>query len=442
VEDGAGAEGHRRFDSVRCARHAWRERLDIKLSRKMMGTNRRVVITGMGAICALGHDARSVWAAMREGRSAIAPLTGFDEPTLRVRVAAQVRDYEPLAHFDEKKLLLLDRVSQFALIAAREAASQSGLEFRDSGIGARTACIIGTGTGGEQTNDESSRRLYREGNPRLHPLTIVRRMVSAPASQVSIEFGATGPAFSVSSACASANHALAQALALVRSGVVDVALAGGSEACITLGVLRAWEAMRVLADDTCRPFCRQRRGLVLAEGAGMFVLEDFDHARARGAQILAEFAGAGMSADAGDIVLPSEPGAASAIRSALDDAGLNAGEVDYINAHGTGTPANDPTETRAIRKVFDKHADALAVSSTKSVHGHALGAAGAIELIAAIGALRENVIPPTANFLDPDPECDLDVVPNVAREREVRAALSNAFAFGGLNAVVALKRAP
>src|SRR5690242_304555 len=403
--------------------------------------DRRVVITGIGAICALGHDARTVWQGMREGRSAIAPLAGFETQDMRVKVAAQVRDFDPTAHFDSKKLILLDRVSQFALVAAREAVAQSGLDFAQGDLRQRSACVIGTGTGGEETNDEGSRRLYREGNPRLHPLSIVRRMMSAPASQVSIEFGITGPSFVTSSACASANHAFAQALALVRSGVCDVALAGGTEACITLGVLRAWEAMRVLADDTCRPFCKQRRGLVLAEGAGMFVLEDFDHARARGAEILAEFAGAGMSADAGDIVLPSETGAASAIRTALNDAQLNASDVDYINAHGTGTPANDPTETRAIRKVFGDYADSLAVSSTKSMHGHALGAAGAIELIAAVGALRDQVLPPTANFLDPDPECDLDYVPNVARERDVRVALSNAFAFGGLNAVVALKRA-
>ncbi|MEO6967287.1 MAG: beta-ketoacyl-[acyl-carrier-protein] synthase family protein [Rhodanobacteraceae bacterium] len=403
--------------------------------------NRRVVITGMGAICALGHDARQVWAGMRDGRSAIGPLIGFDGQDMRVRVAAQVRDYDPIEYFDEKKLLLLDRVSQFALIAAREAVAQSGLDFDSGDLRQRTACVIGTGAGGEQTNDEASRRLYKEDNPRLHPLSIVRRMMNAPASQVSIEFGVTGPTFAVSSACASANHAFAQAFALVRSGAVDAALAGGTEACITLGVLRAWEAMRVLADDTCRPFCKQRRGLVLGEGAGMFVLEDFDHARARGAEILAEFAGAGMSADAVDIVMPSDLGAARAIRSALDDAQLNTSEIDYINAHGTGTPANDPTETRAIRKVFDEHADSLAVSSTKSVHGHALGAAGALELIAVLGALREGVLPPTANFVDPDPQCDLDYVPNVARERDVRAVLSNAFAFGGLNAVVALRRA-
>ncbi|MGA9341251.1 MAG: beta-ketoacyl-[acyl-carrier-protein] synthase family protein [Rhodanobacteraceae bacterium] len=404
--------------------------------------NRRVVVTGMGTISALGHDASNGWRAMREGASAISALRGFDDHDMRVRIAAQVRDFNPTAHFEGKRLLLLDRVSQFALVAAREAVAQSGLDFRADGLGQRSACIIGTGTGGEQTNDEASRRLYAEANPRLHPLSIIRRMVNAPAAQLSIEFGVAGPTFAVSSACASANHALAQAFSLVRSGTVDAALAGGTEACLTLGVLRAWEAMRVLADDTCRPFCKQRRGLVLGEGAGVFVLEEFDHARARGADILAEFAGAGMSADAGDIVMPSVDGAARAMQAALDDARLDAIQVDYINAHGTGTPANDPTETKAIRQVFGVHADRLAVSSTKSMHGHALGAAGALELVAVLGALRDSIVPPTANFLDADPECDLDYVPNDARDQNVRAALSNAFAFGGLNAVLLFKRAP
>lgn len=404
--------------------------------------NRRVVITGVGAICALGPDARSVWSGMREGHSAIAPLAGFDDQDMRVKIAAQVRDFDPAAHFDSKKLILLDRVSQFALVAAREAVAQSGLDFSHGDLRQRGACVIGTGTGGEITSEECSKRLYGEGNPRLHPLSIVRRMMSAPASQVSIEFGITGPSFAVSSACASANHAFAQAFSMVRAGVADVALAGGTEACLTLGVLRAWEAMRVLSDDTCRPFCRQRRGLVLGEGAGMLVLEDFDHARERGAEILAEFAGAGMSADAGDIVLPSDVGAARAISAALRDAQLDPADIDYINAHGTATPANDPTETRAIHMALGEHAKGVAISSTKSVHGHALGAAGALEIVAALGALREAVIPPTANFIDPDPECDLDYVPNTAREMPVRAVLSNAFAFGGLNAVVALKRAP
>ena len=233
---------------------------------------------------------------------------------------------------------------------------------------------------------------------------------------------------------------MSQAFEMVRSGKVDCAVTGGSEACITVPTVKAWEAVRVTADDTCRPFCKQRRGMVLGEGAGIFVLEELEHARKRGATILAEFAGSGMSADAGDIVLPSEAGAAKALSNALADAQLNVSDIGYINAHGTGTPANDPTESKAIRQVFGAHADALAVSSTKSMHGHALGAAGAIELVAAVGALRDGVIPPTANFIDPDPACDLDYVPNTARQKKIDAVLSNSFAFGGLNAVVALKR--
>jgi nodulation protein E len=402
----------------------------------------RVVITGMGAVTPLGHTAAATWSAMREGRPAIGPITTLPRESLRFGIAAEVQGFDPLQHFDEKRLVLLDRVSQFALVAAREAVAQSGIDFAADGIGENTAVVIGSGVGGEQTHDAASRRLYAENNPRLHPLTIVRLMANAPASQVSIEYGLTGPAFATVSACSSANHALTQAFHMVRSGVADAALAGGSEACITLGVIKAWEAMRVMADDTCRPFCKQRRGMVLGEGAGIFVLETLERARARGANILAEFAGAGMSADAGDIVFPSEAGAAKAIARALADGGLAPDDIDYINAHGTATPANDPTETKAIRRVFGAHADALAVSSTKSMHAHALGAAGALELVAAIGALRDGVVPPTANFLDADPECDLDYVPNTAREKNVRAALSNSFAFGGLNAVIALRRTP
>ena len=401
----------------------------------------RVVITGMGAVTPLGHTAAATWSAMREGRVAIGPITSMSRDGLRFGIAAEVQGFDPLAHFDEKKLILFDRVSQFALVAAREAIAQSGIDFSADDLGENTAVVIGTGIGGEQTHDEASRRLYGENNPRTHPLTIVRLMANAPACQISIEHKLTGPAFATSSACASANHALAQAFHMVRSGVADAAVAGGTEACITLGVIKAWEAMRVMADDTCRPFSKQRHGMVLGEGAGVFVLETLERARQRGATILAEFIGAGMSADAGDIVLPSEAGMAKAIQRALADGALGTAEVDYINAHGTGTPGNDPTESKAIRRVFGAHADGLAVSSTKSMHAHALGAAGAIELVAVIGALRDGVIAPTANFIDADPECDLDVVPNAAREKPVRAALSNSFAFGGLNAVLAVRRA-
>ncbi len=400
---------------------------------------RRVVITGMGAICALGHDADSTWTAMREGRGAIGPICNIPTDLLNIRIAAEVRGFDPAAHFEHKRLPLLDRVSQFALVAAREAVAQSGLDFRSDNLGDRTACIVGSGIGGENSHNEQSQRFFGDRNPRVHPLTILRVMSNAPACHVGIEFGLRGPAFAVASACASANHAMSQAFDMVRSGKVDFALTGGTEACVTEPSMKAWEAMRVTADDTCRPFCKQRRGMVLGEGAGIFVLEEYEHARQRGATILAEFAGSGATADAIDMVFPSEVTVARAMQIALKDAGLAAADIDYINAHGTGTPANDPTESKAIRRVFGAQADKLAVSSTKSLHGHALGAAGAIELVAAIGALREGVVPPTANFIDPDPECDLDYVPNVAREMPVRAALSNSFAFGGLNAVIALR---
>ncbi|NUS39966.1 MAG: beta-ketoacyl-[acyl-carrier-protein] synthase family protein [Lysobacter sp.] len=403
-------------------------------------TPRRVAITGMGAVSALGFGAPALWQAMVEGRSGIAPLVlPPGEKNIRMRVVAALRDYDPAAHFSAGELTLLDRVSQFALLAADEAIAHAGLQF-DGGLGDRTAVVVATGIGGETSRDEQCRRIYREGADRAHPMTILRVMPSAPASQIGMKHKLRGPTFAVSSACASANHAFAQAALLVRHGMADVAIAGGAEACLSVSGIRAWDAMRVVADDTCRPFSAQRRGLVLGEGAGMFVLESLEHARARGATVLAELAGFGCNADAGDIVAPSAEGAAGAMQLALRDAGLEPGDVDYINAHGTGTPLNDPTETRAIRQVFGAHADALAVSSTKAVHGHALGAAGALELVAAIGALREQIAPPTGNFTTPDPACDLDYVPNAARAMTVRAVLSNSFAFGGLNAVLALAR--
>ncbi len=400
----------------------------------------RIVITGMGAISACGMGADALWTAMRDARSGIAPLVPPEDATFRMKVAAQAGEFDPARHFDATRLGLLDRTAQMTLVAAREAVAQSGIDFTAGNLAGRTATVIGTGVGGELARDEQCRKVYRDNSSRVHPLSIVRMMPNAPASHVSMEFGVTGPAFGVVSACASSNHAIIQAALMMRAGLADAALVGGTEACMSLPGIRAWEAMRVVADDTCRPFCKQRRGLVLGEGAGMFVLETLERARARGANILAELAGCGMSADAGDIVAPSVDGMASAIRAAMDDAGLAPGQVAYINAHGTATPANDPTESKAIRAVFGEHADRVAVSSTKGVHGHALGAAGALELVAAIGAIHENVVPPTANFLDPDPECDLDYVPNTARELRVDAALSNSFAFGGLNAVLALRR--
>ncbi len=399
-----------------------------------------VAITGMGAISAFGEGAGRLWEALREGRSGIRALRHDRAAELRVRVAAQVpEDFDPGMHFSERMMPMLDRTSQFALYAANEAIAQSGIDFAAGDLGLRTGVVVGTGVGGETTQDEQSRRLYADNIPRVHPLTIVRLMTNAPASQISIAHGLRGPAFAVSSACASTNHALAQAALMIRAGLVDVVIAGGSEACLTYGAMRAWEAMRVLADDTCRPFSAHRRGLVLGEGAGIFVLESMAHARARGATILAELAGVGMSADAGDIVSPDPAGSARAMAAALADAGLPPERIDYINAHGTGTPANDPVETTAIHRTFGAHAPRLAVSSTKSMHGHALGASGALELVAVLGAIRDSVVPPTANLDVADPACDLDYVPNLPRPMQVRAALSNSFAFGGLNAVLAIR---
>ncbi|MGQ0675817.1 MAG: beta-ketoacyl-[acyl-carrier-protein] synthase family protein [Rhodospirillales bacterium] len=402
----------------------------------------RVAITGLGCIAAPGNDVPTFWAALREGRGAIGPVAGVPHDRLNIRVAAEVKGFDPALHFDEKRLMLLDRFSQFALVAARQAVKQAGLDFRN-GLGRETAAIVGTGAGGMNTLENAYARLHgaNGGSSRQIPLTIPRLMASAASSHVTMEFGITGPSFAVSSACSSANHAIGEAFWMVKTGRARAAVAGGTEACVTFGTMKAWEALRVMAPDTCRPFSGGRKGMVLGEGAAAVVLERLDEAKARGAEILAELAGFGMTADAGDIVQPSEQGAADAMDFALKDGGLNPGDIGYINAHGTGTQANDATETRAIKRVFGAHAAKVMVSSTKSMHGHTLGAAGAVELAATIMALKEGVVPPTANYQRPDPACDLDYVPNAARQARVGAALSNSFAFGGLNAVLALKRA-
>ncbi|MEP7184789.1 MAG: beta-ketoacyl-[acyl-carrier-protein] synthase family protein [Rhodanobacter sp.] len=402
--------------------------------------SRSIAITGMGAISPFGEGAETLWQALRTGSTGIRPLRHERAAELRVRVAGQVPEsFDPTAHFSERLLPMLDRTSQFALFAANEAITQSGLDFKTGSLAQRTGVVVGTGVGGETTQDEQSRRLYADNATRVHPLSIIRLMTNAPASQISIAHGLRGPSFAVASACASTHHSIAQAAMMIRTGLIDVAITGGSEACLTYGALRAWEAMRVLADDCCRPFSANRRGLVLAEGAGIFVLESMSHARQRGATILGELAGFGMTADAGDIVAPDSRGAAAAMVQAMIDAGLAPQDVDYINAHGTGTVANDATETAAIHAAFGTHATRLAISSTKSMHGHALGASGALELVAVLGAMRDSMVAPTANLDQADPACDLDYVPNTARAMSVRTALSNSFAFGGLNAVLAIR---
>lgn len=399
--------------------------------------NQPVAITGLGCISSLGGNVADSWAALALGKSAIGSLTGFEGTDLKVASAAQVQDYSPEAHFQPARLGLLDRHSQFALIAAREAVEDAGLEPENL---ADSAAVIGTGCGGKETDEITYQKLYQEQKSRVHPFTIPRGMPSAASSQVSMELGIRGPSFTLSSACASSNHALAQAVLMIRSGMVDLAIAGGADAPFTYGLLKSWEALRVLSPDTCRPFSADRRGLVLGEGAGLVVLESLEHARQRGASIHALISGIGMSADASHITDPSSEGAARAMQAALDDADLAPQDVAYINAHGTGTQQNDPSETAAIRQVFGGHAERLLVTSTKSMHGHALGASGAIELIATVRSLQEGLIPPTANFTTPGEGCDLNYAPNSPLEMKYNHALSNSFAFGGLNAVLAVSR--
>lgn len=401
---------------------------------------RRVAITGAGTINALGHDVPSTLRAMREGRCGIGPLDLRDAERLAIRIGGQVRGYDEAAHFSRQQLSLFDRFTQFAVLAAREAVGQSGLGFEGE-LGLRSGILLGTSGGGLNTVDDSYRTVFEEGKNRVHPFTVPRLMANAAGSAVSAEHGLRGPALTVSTACASSNHAMGLAFQMIRGGMADVMLAGGAEAMLCFGGLKAWEGLRVMSPDGCRPFSATRNGMVEAEGAAVFVFEEWEHARARGTEILAEVAGFGMTADAGDIVLPSAEGAARAMQACLADAGLGSEEVAYVNAHGTGTAANDRTECAALAMVFGNRAGEIMVSSTKAMHGHVMGATGAVELLACLLALREGVVPPTIGYERPDPDCPLDVVPNVAREAKVQACLSNAFAFGGLNAVLALRAA-
>jgi nodulation protein E len=400
---------------------------------------RRVAITGVGAISALGRNAGEFAESLRQGRSGIAPIQSAGCSELRFPNGAEVPEYSHRPYFEDRRADFMDRFAQFAVIAAREAVASAGVEWTPA-LRESAAIVTGSCVGGQNAQDAGFTEVYKLGRNRVHPLTIPRTMANAGASHISMEFGITGPSFTISTACSSAGHAIGQALWMVRTGAADLAITGGSEAPFSFGILKAWEAMRVVSPETCRPFSKDRRGMILGEGAAMFVLEPLDAALARGARIHAEIVGIGMSADACHITQPSVDGAARAMRAALRDAGLAPEQIGYINGHGTATQANDIAETAAIRAVFGPHADRLAVSSTKSMHGHALGAAAALECLATVTALRDGILPPTANFSQPDPECDLDVVPNVAREAQVEYALSNSFAFGGLNAVLALRK--
>ena len=401
----------------------------------------RVVITGSGTVNALAMDVAGTLAAFREGRCGISALDLRDIDRLSVRIGGQVHGWAPESHFNRQELVLFDRFTQFAMVSARQAVAQSGLSF-EGDMGADAGVIIGTAGGGLNTWDDSFRAVYAEGKNRVHPFVVPKLMHSAAASHISIAFNLMGPSFTVSTACASSNHAMGLAFQMIRAGSAKVMLTGGADAMLSFGGIKAWEGLRIMSNDACRPFSRNRDGMVQGEGAAVFVFEDYHHAKARGAVILAEVLGFSMTSDASDIVLPSRKGAARAISGALKDARLNAGDVGYINAHGTGTTANDKIECAAVSDVFGADARGLMMSSTKSMHGHVIGGTGAVELLACIMALRDGVIAPTIGYQVPDPDCAFDVVPNIARQASVTACLSNAFAFGGQNAVLALGRAP
>jgi nodulation protein E len=400
---------------------------------------RRVVVTGIGIICSAGRNREEFLKSLREGRSGIVPLSKKDNWDLRFQTGGEIADYCACDHFSPKEADMVDRFAQFAVVAAREAVIQSGIEWTPD-LRENAAIVTGSCIGGQVTEDQGFHDVYKMGKPRVHPMTIPKTMANAGASAVSLEFGITGPAFTIATACSSSAHAIGQAFTMVRSGMADFALTGGSEAPFSFGLLKAWEAMRVVSPTICRPFSKDRNGMILGEGAAMLTLETLDHALARGARPIVEIVGFGMSADAHHITQPSAEGAAKAVRMALKDARISPEQVSYVNAHGTGTTVNDSTETRALKLAFGDYASKLAISSTKAMHGHTLGAAGAIESTAAILAMTHGFIPPTINFSEPDPECDLDCVPNVARDASFEYAISNSFAFGGLNAVLAYRR--
>ncbi len=398
-------------------------------------TKRRVAVTGTGVVSCLGTGVDKFWSAIKEGKCGIGPIQGFPLEDLYIRIGGEVRDFDPRQQPFSKMLQLADRYSQYAGAAAAEAIQQSGLEtpFKN---GERAAAIVGSGAGGLATIEKGYEDIYVHRKKATHPFTLLRLISSSAVAHISIDHGIRGPVFGTVSACSTAGHAIGIAFHLIRSGAVEVAVAGASEAAITFGSMRSWQAMRVLSPDGCFPFSRRRNGTVLAEGAGILVLEDFEHARARGAKILAELCGFGMTSDAGDMVNPDVDGPARAMSLALEDAGLAPGDIDYLNAHGTATTANDLNETRAIKKVFGEHANRLSISSTKSMHGHCLGAGGGVEAVVCVQAMQEGFIPPTIGFDEPGEGCDLDYTPNEGRRRQIDYTMSNSFAFGGLNAVL------
>lgn len=400
---------------------------------------RRVVVTGMGVVTPIGTTVDEFWTSIRAGKSGVSELGGFPLEDLKILIAAQIKDFDHkarLKHFKRDRIITLaDRYSWFAAAAADEAVRMSGLEMPLTNP-YRSACIIGSGAGGLVTFETAYRDLFIQQKRATHPLTLLRIIGSSASAHVGIEFGVKGPTFATCSACSTASHAIGLARDYIRDGVVDVAIAGASESVINYGTMKAWQALHVLSPEGCFPFAKKRNGTVLSEGAGILVLESYDHAKARGATILAELSGFGMASDSQDMVKPTVEGPSVAMRDALADAGIEPAQIDYLNAHGTATADNDINETKAIKNVFGEHAYKLAISSTKSMTGHPLGAGGGIEAVACIKAMQDGFVPPTIGLDEPGEGCDLDYIPNVGRDKPVTYAMSNSFAFGGLNAVL------
>ncbi len=409
---------------------------------------KRVVITGLGAVTPLGNDVPTFWQGLIEGRSGVGPVTAFDASDQDVRIAAEVKDFDPVALLGRKRAKRTNRFIQMVLVAAHEAVNDAGLKFRQNGNNRNVGVIIGTGIGGVETLLDNLDVLYSRGPRRVSALMIPMMMPNAGAGEVAIEYGIHGPALSVSSACATGNNAIGEGAERIRHGVADVMICGGAETAMHPVTLAALSNMRAVSrrndepEKASRPFDAKRDGFVVGEGAGILILESLEHAQKRGARIYAELVGYGVSCDAFHITAPDTEGAGAALsmRLALEDAGLLPEEVEYINAHGTSTPLNDPIETRAIRTVFGDYAYKVPVSSTKSMIGHLMGAAGAVEAVACVKTLETGIVHPTINYEYPDPECDLDYVPNVAREVRPRTVLSNSFGFGGHNATLLFKR--
>lgn len=402
---------------------------------------RRVVVTGFGMVTPIGLDSKETWASMKEGKSGVSRIENFELDDLYIHIAGEIKGFDPAKHVKSKKIQYGERYSWFAGRAADEAWEMSGLPTPYTNP-YRSCCIIGSGAGGYSTVEQAYRDLFIKNKRATHPLTLLRIIGSSASAHVGIEYGIKGPTFATCSACSTATHAIGVAYDYIRNGLVDVGVAGASEAVLTYGSMRTWQAMRVLSPDGCFPFSKRRNGTVLAEGAGILVLEEYEHAKRRGATILAELMGFGMSSDSKDMVNPDIDGPRSAMQFALDDAGLDAAEIDYLNAHGTATALNDVNETNAIKDVFGDHAYKMAISSTKSMHGHLLGAGGGVEASVCIKAINEDWVPPTIGYSEPDPKCDLDYVPNEGRAMKVRYTMSNSFAFGGLNAVLVFGPAP